>query len=98
MKARIRVKVSHQDPAFVLIQSRPRSYAPFAHAFGTKRISQKNAALIVKSVNCCHHLIKALQAVQRTSRLPVNGNGERMRTRLNLIGRYAAAALKQVNS
>lgn len=92
---RLRLRVSHDDAALVLAQgTTKRSYKPFAQAFGAA--ANRNATLIVKAVNCNNHMVKALHAVLRTSRLPVNGNGARLRTRLSLIERYASTALSQV--
>lgn len=94
---RLRLRVSHQDAALVLAQgATKRSYKPFAHAFGGA--ARRNAALIVKAVNCHNHMVKALQAVQRTAELPPNGNGARLRTRLALVSSYAALALKKLES
>jgi hypothetical protein len=97
--SRLRLRVSPQDRALVQAQgSTRRSYKPFAQAFGTKRVSETSAALIVKSVNCHNHLIVAMRTILRTTQRPVNGNGTRMRTRLALIARYATAALSKVRS
>lgn len=97
-RRRLRLRISHRDASLVVSQgSTTRSYKPFAQAFGVKSASAK-AALIVTAVNCHIHMIKALQAIERTSRLPLNGNGARLRTRLTLIGRYASSALKAVQS
>lgn len=93
---RLRLKIDSRDPAHVIAQgSTRRSYRPFAQAFGTKRISETNAALIVKSVNCHNHLVDAMQRILRTAQRPANGN---TRLRLVLIARYAAAALRQLQS
>lgn len=94
---RLRLRVSHKDAALVLAQgSTKRSYKPFAHMFGGN--ANRNAALIVKAVNCHTHMVKALQAIQRTARVPSNGNGARTRVRMALIGRYATTALLKVRS
>jgi hypothetical protein len=96
--SRLRLRVSPQDRAFVLAQgSTRRSYRPFAQAFGTKRVSEAHAELIVTATNCHQHLVKALQRIQREAQRPVNGNGARMRTRLSLIARHAATALSRVS-
>jgi hypothetical protein len=90
---RLRLRAS-KDAGLVLAQgATSRSYRPFAQVFGTQRVSQKNAALIIKAVNYHNHLIKAMEAVQRGAQLPTNWNDERLRKRLALIGHYAAAAL-----
>jgi hypothetical protein len=90
---RLRLRVS-KDPGLVLAQgTTKRSYKPFAQAFGAGKRGSDNAALIVKAVNCNTHMTKALHAVLRMSRLPVNGD---WRTRLSLIERYASTALSQV--
>jgi hypothetical protein len=89
---RLRLRVSHQDAALVLAQgATKRSYKPFAQAFGGA--ANRNATLIVKAVNCNSHMVKALRAVLRMSRLPENG---RAIARLSLIERYASTALSQV--
>lgn len=89
---RLRLRVSHQDAALVLAQgTTKRSYRPFAQAFGGN--AKRNAALIVQAVNCNSHMVKALHAVLRTSRVPVNSD---WRTRLRLIERYASTALSQI--
>jgi hypothetical protein len=91
---RLRLRVSHKDAALVLAQgSAKRSYKPFAQAFGAA--ANRNAKLIVKAVNCNSHMLKALHAVLRTSRLPVNENGRAI-ARLSLIERYASTALSQI--
>lgn len=96
--SRLRLRVSHRDPSLVVAQGATRrSYKPFAQCFGASNNSEAKAVLIVKSVNCHNHLVKAMQAVQRTSMAPVNGSGSLLRKRLSLISRYAAAALSMVN-
>lgn len=96
-RSRLRLRVDHRDPAMVLAQgTTKRSYKPFAHAFGSA--APRKAALVVTAVNCHAHMVKALQAVQRSARLPLNGNGERATTRLALIRRYADTALSKVQS
>lgn len=95
--SRIRLRVSHRDAALVVGQgSTTRSYKPFAQCFGNG--APRKAELIVKAVNCHAHMVKALQACQRTAELPPNGNGARLRTRLALISSYAALALKKLES
>lgn len=94
---RLRLKIDPKDRAHVLAQgSTRRSFKPFAHAFGTTRIGESNAALIVEAVNCHHLLVKDLQTILREATRPVNGNGQRMRTRLALIARHAGVAVSRV--
>lgn len=91
--SRLRLKVDTQDRAHVLAQgSTRRKFKPFAHAFGTKRVAEANAERIVVSVNCHHHMVSAMQRVLHLAQRP-NGS-----TRLALVSRIAAAALKRVNS
>lgn len=93
--SRLRLRVSHRDPSLVVAQgSTRRSYKPYAQAFGAK--STERAELVVMAVNCHTHMVKALQAIQRTASVPSNGNGARTRIRMALIGNYAAAALKRL--
>lgn len=92
--SRIRLRVSHRDPALVVAQSSTkRGYRPFAQAFGAT--ANRKAALIVTAVNCHAHMVKALQAALRTAQMPPNGNA---RTRLVLIASYAKLALKRLES
>jgi hypothetical protein len=95
--SRIRLRVSHRDAALVVAQgSTKRSYKPFAQCFGST--ANRKAALVVKAVNCHSHMVKALQAVQRTAELPSNGDRARMRTRLALIVSYSKLALKRLET
>lgn len=92
--SRVRLRVSHRDPALVVAQgSAKRSYMPFAQAFGAT--ANRKAALIVKAVNCHNHMVKALQATMRTAQLPANGNA---RARLALIQSYARLALAKLEN
>jgi hypothetical protein len=91
--SRIRLRVSHRDPALVVAQgATTRSYKPFAQAFGST--ANRKAALIVTAVNCHAHMLKTLQACERTAQMPPNGNA---RARLVLIASYAKLALKKVS-
>lgn len=95
--SRVRLRVSHRDPALVVAQgSTKRSYRPYAQAFGAT--ANRKAALIVTAVNCHGHMVKALQAVMRTAELPSNGDRARMRTRLALVVSYAKLALRRLES
>lgn len=94
--SRIRLRVSHRDPALVVAQgSTTRGYKPFAQCFG--QAAPRKAALVVKAVNCHSHMVKALQACLRTAEMPPTGDA-RMRTRLALISSYAAIALRRIQS
>lgn len=94
--SRVRLRVSHRDSALVVAQGATnRSYKPFAQAFGNS--ANRKAELIVKAVNCHAHMVKALQACQRTAELPPEGDA-RLRTRLALISSYAALALRRLES
>lgn len=88
---RLRLRVSHRDASLVVAQGAARrSYKPFAQTFG--KSSEAKAALIVKAVNCHGVLVKALEASLRAAR----SRGDAT-VKLNLVGRYAAAAIKQSN-
>lgn len=92
--SRIRLRVSHRDPALVVAQgATKRSYRPYAQCFGST--ANRKAALIVTAVNCHSHMVKALQATLRTAQRPANGNA---RVRLALVASYAKLALLRIKS
>lgn len=92
--SRVRLRVSHRDPALVLAQgASTRSYRNFCQCFGAS--ADRKAALIVKAVNCHQHMQKALEACLRTAQ---RGNGARAQTRLTLIASYAKLALRKLES
>lgn len=94
--SRIRLRVSHRDASLVVAQGAvTRSYLPFAQTFGNN--APRKAELVVKAVNCHAHMLKALQACQRTAELPAAGDA-RLRTRLALISSIAALALRKLES
>lgn len=90
--SRVRLRVSHRDPALVVAQgSATRSYRPFAQCFGAS--ANRKAQLVVTAINCHVHMQKALLACLRTAQ---RGNGTRAQTRLALITSYAKLALRRL--
>jgi hypothetical protein len=93
---RLRLRVS-KDPGLVLAQGATRrSFKPFAHAFGSDRVSRSRAALIVKSVNCHNHLVFAMKRVRHTAQMSTNDT--QLQTRLKLVADYANKALARLES
>lgn len=90
--SRVRLRVSHRDPALVVAQGATnRSYRPFAQCFGAG--ANKKAQVIVRAVNCHTHMQKALESTLRTAQRPANGNAK---VRLALVASYAKLALRRI--